>query len=126
VHEGVAAKDERVVVDGCDGCGGCGSDVGEDGFAGCVCADAAEVGVVEGGLGVLVEGGAGSLAGVVKISARWGVLNRVQPCSVDAVEAIYIHTQARPNPSTLNRRLRAVISCSVVISFGSWCNSFGR
>ena len=34
--------------------------------------------------------------------------------------------QATPKPSTLKRRLRAVISCSVVISCGSWESSLGR
>ena len=55
MHEGVSTEDKRMVVDRSNR-GGCSStNVSEDGFASCVCTDAAEVGVMERRLSVLVE-----------------------------------------------------------------------
>ena len=55
VHNCVPAEDERVVVHAGDGGCGCGSDMCEDGGGGGVGAEGAEVGVVEGWLGIFVQ-----------------------------------------------------------------------
>ena len=57
MHEGVSTKDKRMVVDRCHRRGCSSTNVGEDSFTGCICADAAKVGIMERGLRVLVEGG---------------------------------------------------------------------
>lgn len=57
VHKCMSAEYKRVVVHRRDRRGGGSSDVGEADFCGRVGAYASEVQVVEGGLGVLVEGG---------------------------------------------------------------------
>ena len=65
----------------------------------------------------------------VSWSGGWAFLksagcSAVYPSALKSLAAdVY---QATPKPSTLKRRLRAVISCSVVISFGSWERSLGR
>ena len=56
VHESMSAEDEGMVIDSCYRRSCSGTNVGEDGFTGCICADAAKVGVVKRGLSVLVEG----------------------------------------------------------------------
>lgn len=85
VHDSVAAEHEGVVIDGRDGRGSGGSDVGEADFGGGVGANAAEVGVVEGGLGVLVEGGAVAFGGG-EIVPRGGVPGQAE--AVDVKEAV--------------------------------------
>ena len=74
VHDGVAAKDEGMIVDRGNCGGGCGADMGEDGSAGGVGADGAEVCIVERGLGVFIEGGA-EAGEVVEFGLRAGVLS---------------------------------------------------
>ena len=56
MHEGVSTEDEGMVVDRGHrrGCGS--TNVGENRFTGCICADAPKVGVVERGLSILVKG----------------------------------------------------------------------
>ena len=56
MHESVSTENEGMIVDRGHrrGCGS--TNVGEDRFTGCICADAPKVGVVERGLSVLVKG----------------------------------------------------------------------
>lgn len=56
MHEGVTTEDKRVIVDRSHRGGRSSTDMGKDGFAGCVCTDAAKVGVMERRLSVFVEG----------------------------------------------------------------------
>ena len=57
MHEGVTTEDKRVIVNRSHRGGRGSTNMGEDGFAGCVCTDAAKVGVMERRLSIFVERG---------------------------------------------------------------------
>ena len=87
MHECVSTENERMVVDRGHRCG-CGStNVGEDRFTGCICADAPKVGVVERGLSVLVKGRVlRRYAIIVEICCRRCIPS--QPETIDVKEAV--------------------------------------